>query len=99
MKLAREETKIKVTGRSFYCKNNLKFKGRNRNRNQSRNRNQNRNLGKMARFRNTAPDPGGKSFADPDLKHKEKVFVCSMRDENGEINKIAKKRAYYRQIQ
>jgi hypothetical protein len=26
MKLAREETKIKVTGRSFYRKNNLKFK-------------------------------------------------------------------------
>jgi hypothetical protein len=46
MKLAREETKIKVTGRSFYRKNNLKFEGRNRNRN--------RNLGKMARFRNTA---------------------------------------------
>jgi hypothetical protein len=23
---------IKVTGRSFYCKNNLKFKGRNQNR-------------------------------------------------------------------
>jgi hypothetical protein len=37
MKLAREETKIKVTGRSFYRKNNLKFKGRNRNRNRSRN--------------------------------------------------------------
>jgi hypothetical protein len=33
MKLAREETKIKVTGRSFYRKNNLKFKGRNRSRN------------------------------------------------------------------
>jgi hypothetical protein len=32
MKLAREETKIMVTGRSFYCKNNIKFKGRNRNR-------------------------------------------------------------------
>jgi hypothetical protein len=32
MKLAREEIKIKVTGRSFYRKNNLKFKGRNRNR-------------------------------------------------------------------
>jgi hypothetical protein len=31
MKLAREETKIKVTGMSFYCKNNFKFKGRNRN--------------------------------------------------------------------
>jgi hypothetical protein len=28
MKLAREETKIMVTGRSFYRKNNLKFKGR-----------------------------------------------------------------------
>ncbi len=40
MKLAREETKIKVTGRSFYRKNNLKFKGRNRNRNRSRNRGQ-----------------------------------------------------------
>jgi hypothetical protein len=39
MKLARKETKIMVTGRSFYRKNNLKFK--------------NRNLGKMARFRNT----------------------------------------------
>jgi hypothetical protein len=32
MKLAREETKIKVTGRSFYRKNNLNFEGRNRNR-------------------------------------------------------------------
>jgi hypothetical protein len=28
MKLAREETKTKVTGRSFYRKNNLKFKCR-----------------------------------------------------------------------
>jgi hypothetical protein len=33
MKLAIEETKIMVTGRSSYRKNNLKFKGRNRNRN------------------------------------------------------------------
>ncbi len=39
MKLAREETKIKVTGRRFYRKNNLKFEGRNRSRNRSRNRN------------------------------------------------------------
>jgi hypothetical protein len=39
MKLAREETKIKVTGRSFYRKNNLKFEGRNRNRSRNRNRN------------------------------------------------------------
>jgi hypothetical protein len=31
MKLAREETKIMVTNRSFYRKNNLKFKGRNWN--------------------------------------------------------------------
>ncbi len=65
MKLARDETKIRVTGRSFYRKNNLKFKGKNRNqsRNRSQNRNRgwkigtrnrNRNLGKMARFRNTA---------------------------------------------
>jgi hypothetical protein len=38
MKLVREETKIKVTGRSFYRKNNLKFKGRNWNRNWNRNR-------------------------------------------------------------
>jgi hypothetical protein len=44
MKLAREETKIKVTGRSFYRKNNLKFKGRNQNWNQSRNRGK-KNLG------------------------------------------------------
>jgi hypothetical protein len=36
MKLAREETKIKVTSRSFYRKNNLKFEGRNRSRNWSR---------------------------------------------------------------
>ncbi len=35
MKLAREETKIKVTGSSFYRKNNLKFEGRNRNRGQN----------------------------------------------------------------
>jgi hypothetical protein len=60
MKLAREETKIKVTGRIFYRKNlrvgtgtgagtgtvDKKFGTRNRNRN--------RNLGKIARFRNTA---------------------------------------------
>ncbi len=38
MKLARDETKIRVTGRSFHRKNNFKFKGRNRNR--SRNRGQ-----------------------------------------------------------
>jgi hypothetical protein len=38
MKLARDETKIKVTGRSFDRKNNLKFKGRNRNRSRNRNR-------------------------------------------------------------
>jgi hypothetical protein len=36
MKLAREETKIMVTGRSFYHKNNLKFKGRNLNLNRNR---------------------------------------------------------------
>jgi hypothetical protein len=36
MKLAREKTKIKVTGRSFYRKNNLKFKGRNRNGNREK---------------------------------------------------------------
>jgi hypothetical protein len=63
MKLAREETRIMVTSRNFYHKNNLKFKGRNRNRNRSwnwnRNRgkkigNRNQNLGKMARFRNAA---------------------------------------------
>jgi hypothetical protein len=42
MKLAREETKIKVTGRSFYRKKNLKFKGRNRNRSRKRNRSRNR---------------------------------------------------------
>jgi hypothetical protein len=38
MKLAREETRIMVTGRNFYRKNNLKFKGRNRKLNRSRNR-------------------------------------------------------------
>jgi hypothetical protein len=37
MKLAREETKFMVTGRSFYRKNNLKFKGGNRNLNRNRN--------------------------------------------------------------
>jgi hypothetical protein len=42
MKLAGDETKIRMTGGSFYRENNLKFKGRNRN----------LNLGKMARFRN-----------------------------------------------
>jgi hypothetical protein len=36
MKLAREETKINVTGRRFYRKNNLKFEGRNRSRNRNR---------------------------------------------------------------
>jgi hypothetical protein len=59
------ETKIKVTGRSFYRKNNLKFEGRNQNRNWSGTRTgtvdkkfgtRNRNLGKMARFRNTGSD-------------------------------------------
>jgi hypothetical protein len=59
MKLAREETKIKVTGRSFYHKNNLKFKGRNRNLSQNWNRGKkfgtrNQNPGKMARSRNAA---------------------------------------------
>jgi hypothetical protein len=55
MKLAREETRIMVTGRNFYHKNNLKFKGRNRNRNRGKKiGDRNRNLGKMARFRNTA---------------------------------------------
>jgi hypothetical protein len=34
--LQREETKSKVTGRSFYRKNNLKFKRRNRNRNRGK---------------------------------------------------------------
>jgi hypothetical protein len=34
----KEKTKIKVTGRSFYRKNNLKFKGRIRNRSWNRNR-------------------------------------------------------------
>jgi hypothetical protein len=59
MKLAREETNIKVTGRSFYRKNNLKFKGstRNRNRNRGKKKFGTRNLGKMARFRNTALMP------------------------------------------
>jgi hypothetical protein len=37
MKLAREITKIMVTGRSLYRKNNFKFKGRNRNLNRNRN--------------------------------------------------------------
>jgi hypothetical protein len=55
MKVAREETKIMVTGRSFYRKNNIKFKGRNRNRNRGRKKigTQNRNLDKMAQIRNT----------------------------------------------
>jgi hypothetical protein len=56
MKLAREETKIMVTGRSFYCRNNLKFKvgtGTGTVGKKIGNRNWNRNLGKMARFRNT----------------------------------------------
>jgi hypothetical protein len=44
MKLAREETRIMVTGRNFYSKNSLKFKGRNRKLN--RNWNLNRNCGK-----------------------------------------------------
>jgi hypothetical protein len=54
-------TKIKVTGRSLYRKNNLKFEGRNLNRNgagtgtvDKKIGTRNRNLGKMARFRNTA---------------------------------------------
>jgi hypothetical protein len=64
MKLARDETKIKVTGRSFYRKNNLKFKGRTRTRAgtgtmDKKIGNRNRNLGKMARFRNTDSKGGG----------------------------------------
>jgi hypothetical protein len=39
----KRRNQIKVTGRSFYRKNNLNFEGRNRNR--SRNRNRNRNGG------------------------------------------------------
>jgi hypothetical protein len=53
MKLVREETKIKVTGRSFYRRvgtgtgtADKKFGTRNRN------------LGKMARFRNTGRQAG-----------------------------------------
>jgi hypothetical protein len=53
MKLAREETRIMVTSRSFYRKNYLKFKGRNRNLNRSRNRHLNRNRGK----KNWDPEP------------------------------------------
>jgi hypothetical protein len=56
MKLARDETKIRVTGRSFYRKNNLKFKGRSRTGTGTVDEKfgtRNRNLGKMARFRNT----------------------------------------------
>jgi hypothetical protein len=53
--------KIMVTGRSFYCKDNLKFKGRNRNRNRGEKiGTRNRNLGKMARFHNTASRPTGR---------------------------------------
>ncbi len=55
MKLAREETKIKVTGRSFYRKNNLNFKGRNRN--QSRNRNRSRNRGQKIWDPELEPEP------------------------------------------
>jgi hypothetical protein len=43
MKLAREETRIMVTGRNFYRQNNLKFKGRNWNLKQSRNREKKKN--------------------------------------------------------
>jgi hypothetical protein len=66
MKLAREETKIKVTGRRFYRKNNLKFRvgtgtgtgagtgaGTGTVDKKFGTWNRNRNLGKMARFRNT----------------------------------------------
>jgi hypothetical protein len=56
MKLAREKTKIKVTGRSFYRKKNLKFEGRNwnlsRNRNWSRNRTVDKKFGTWNRNRN-----------------------------------------------
>jgi hypothetical protein len=61
----KRRNKIMVTGRSFYCKNKLTFKGRNRNLNPNRAGagtvgkkigTRNRNLGKMARFRNTAGD-------------------------------------------
>ncbi len=47
--------KIKVIGRSFYRKNNLKFKGRNRNR--SRNRNRNLNHGKKILDLELEPEP------------------------------------------
>jgi hypothetical protein len=54
MKLARGETKIVVTSKSFYRKNNLQFEGRNRNRNRGEKiATRNRNLGKIAQFRNT----------------------------------------------
>jgi hypothetical protein len=59
MKLAREETKIKVTGRSFYRKNNLKFKGRNmnRNRNPNRSRSWNQNRGEKIWDPESEPEP------------------------------------------
>jgi hypothetical protein len=54
MKLARDETKIRVTGRSFYRKNNLKFSvGTGAVTVDEKFGTRNRNLGKMARFRNT----------------------------------------------
>ncbi len=62
MKLAREETKIKVTGRCFYRKNNLKFfrvgTGTGTADKKFGTRKRNRNLGKMARFRNTGRQAG-----------------------------------------
>jgi hypothetical protein len=52
MKLAREETKIKVTGRSFCRKNKLKFKVGTGTGTVEK-KFGNRDLGKIARFRNT----------------------------------------------
>jgi hypothetical protein len=56
MKLAREKTKIKVTGRSFYRKKNLKFEGKNWNLSQnriwSRNRTVDKKFGTWNRNRN-----------------------------------------------
>jgi hypothetical protein len=57
MKLAREETKIKVTGRSFYREitENLRVgTGTGTGTVDKKFGTRNRNLGKMARFRNTA---------------------------------------------
>ncbi len=76
MKLTREETKIMVTGRSFYRKNNLKFKGRKRNR--SRNRPWEKKLGPgtYAKWHGPATLPKRLIFLKKSAKHWHSLWIA-----------------------